>query len=410
MASPSAASTTSSAEPVPAGLIPAIVLTGGPCGGKSTAMAALLQKLPGYGVTPLVVSEVATDIFSSGLSIADVVTSPERYEAFQRAMIRAQIAKEDAWRHFAAAMPGERHVLLCDRGALDPRAYMDASSFERVVRTLFGMSAHDFAAFCEERYHGVLHLTSAADGAEHAYTLANNAARTETAAEARGLDQRTLAAWTGHRRLRVIGNSERVGASVSPVPFDRKMSAVLTETCRLLGLPVPAPRERKFQLAAEPHHGVLPEGAVRTLIDQTYLRSASSSIERRIRKITPTQIVTAGDSTPNSTYIYTEKEPHPTGEGRVTRERVISAREYRTLLEERDASCQSIHKIRTAFTWHQQYFQLDCFRKTRNLVLLEVTPTDVQPEVQLPPFVDVVADVSDRGTFTNRALAQVTYV
>ena len=65
----------------------------------------------------------------------------------------------------------------------------------------------------DERYDAVLHLVSAADGAEQFYTTSNNAQRLEKADEkglqiARMLDKKVIEAWTGHPHLRVINNHE----------------------------------------------------------------------------------------------------------------------------------------------------------------------------------------------------------
>jgi hypothetical protein len=53
----------------------------------------------------------------------------------------------------------------------------------------------------------ILHLVTAADGAEQFYTKANNSARTETPEEARELDKKVRECWTAHHRLKVITNS-----------------------------------------------------------------------------------------------------------------------------------------------------------------------------------------------------------
>jgi hypothetical protein len=44
----------------------------------------------------------------------------------------------------------------------------------------------------------VIHLVTAADGAEEFYTLENNAARTETPQVAKMLDKMTQGVWNGH--------------------------------------------------------------------------------------------------------------------------------------------------------------------------------------------------------------------
>lgn len=60
--------------------------------------------------------------------------------------------------------------------------------------------------FCR-RYDIVIHLVTAADGAESFYTTANNAARTETAAQARDLDRAVAECYAAHPRHVVIDNS-----------------------------------------------------------------------------------------------------------------------------------------------------------------------------------------------------------
>merc|ERR1719203_2130662 len=59
----------------------------------------------------------------------------------------------------------------------------------------------------EGRYNAIFHLVTAAQGAEKYYTLENNEARTESASEARGVDQATRKAWVGHPKLHVFDNT-----------------------------------------------------------------------------------------------------------------------------------------------------------------------------------------------------------
>ena len=83
----------------------------------------------------------------------------------------------------------------------------------------------------------LLAMNSAAKGAEAFYTIANNQARTETPEQARELDDKLIAAWTGHPYLRVIDNSST---------FEDKMKRLLSEISAFLGEPEPIEIERKF--------------------------------------------------------------------------------------------------------------------------------------------------------------------
>jgi AAA domain len=96
-------------------------------------------------------------------------------------------------------------VILCDRGACDIAAYMSSSLFEQVLHEI-GYSHDTLLA----RYDIVCHLVTAADGHKSAgfYTLSNNEARSETAAQAIVLDKKSQACWDQHRARKIINNDD----------------------------------------------------------------------------------------------------------------------------------------------------------------------------------------------------------
>lgn len=379
--------------------IPRIVVTGGPSGGKSTGMAILRQKLAAWGVQVFVVPELATELFTNGVNPSVLAPDPARWRALQQHIIRTQMAHEDQWAAAAALHPDGPKVLLCDRGVADGQAYMDAAAFDTLVEETVGAP---LSVLKETRYAGVLHLVTAAAGAEAFYTTANNAARTETPAEARALDARTAAAWVGHRTLRVVGN-DRLGADGvrTPISFDEKMHMVLGEACRMLGLPVPSRHERKF-LVTSVDATALPGPCVQQQITQTYLRSTEPGVERRLRTIRSAQgTAPAAPGVPqprangSTVYLFTEKRRQADG-GVLRTERILSPREYVTLLDEADDTVAVLHKTRTSFLFEQQYFQLD--EEVGGPTYLEVEPTSHETGVQLPPGVVIAAEVSTDPT------------
>jgi hypothetical protein len=56
----------------------------------------------------------------------------------------------------------------------------------------------------DRRYEAVVHLVSAADGAEKFYSKENNEARYESVQEAVELDKRLINAWVGHPHFSII--------------------------------------------------------------------------------------------------------------------------------------------------------------------------------------------------------------
>jgi hypothetical protein len=81
----------------------------------------------------------------------------------------------------------------------------------------------------DHRYDAVVHLVTAAIGAEKFYTTANNTVRTETVELAAKLDQMVLDAWMGHKNHFVIDNSPDQS-------FDDKIQRVLSCISVVIGL------------------------------------------------------------------------------------------------------------------------------------------------------------------------------
>ncbi len=173
-----------------------IVLTGGPCGGKTTAIELVKSHLTKNNYTVLTVSEVASDLIGGGVSPLSCGTNKD----FQEAQVALQIAKELAYEKASESM-GERDiVILCDRGVMDNRAYMTEGEFSDIVGSL-GYSIDNLM----NSYSAVFHMETA-DAAS--YTTANNSARSESHESAILLDKNLRKAWNSHKHFYLIENQE----------------------------------------------------------------------------------------------------------------------------------------------------------------------------------------------------------
>jgi hypothetical protein len=200
-----------------------IVLTGGPCAGKSSALAHVTARLTALGLLVFRVPEASTLLLGGGAVVLGA--TPEQLFTFQRGIFRLTMALEDSFLELARAT-GRKAVLVCDRGTMDGSAYIPAEAWQRLLDELGVTEAH----LCEQRYDAVIHLVTAAIGAEHSYGTGTNAVRYETLEEARGVDERLRQAWRSHPNLRVIDNS---------TDFPGKLHRVLAAVCDVLGLPEP---------------------------------------------------------------------------------------------------------------------------------------------------------------------------
>lgn len=81
---------------------------------------------------------------------------------------------------------------------------------------------------CDNRYDAILHMCTAADGAEKFYASLNNEARYESIEEAVEKDKKLRNAYMGHSRWFYIGNKE--------IPdFNTKISNAKTAIHEILG-------------------------------------------------------------------------------------------------------------------------------------------------------------------------------
>ena len=163
-----------------------IVITGGPCAGKTTAMSWIQSNFTKLGYTVLFVPETATELITGGVAPWTCGSNAD----YQKCQMKLQMEKEKVFAQAAATMAAEKILIVCDRGALDNKAYMTDLEFTCVLEAL-GCNEVEL----RDNYDAVFHLVTAAKGAERFYTLANNAARYETVEEAvraRGADMKDM--------------------------------------------------------------------------------------------------------------------------------------------------------------------------------------------------------------------------
>jgi len=151
--------------------------------GKTTAMGTLTERFQSLGWRVFRVPEAATMLLSGGHSFANL-NRLQQYQ-FQSALLRLMLSLEEAFITLARSTH-ERCIVLCDRGTMDCRSYMPEDEWEQLVAEL-GTST---LALRDERYDCVVHMVTAADGADVFYTTEGHAARSESADYAKELDKK----------------------------------------------------------------------------------------------------------------------------------------------------------------------------------------------------------------------------
>jgi len=200
-----------------------IVLTGGPCGGKSTIVEATKSMLEKRGFKVIIVAEAATEVLQSGVKPWEIGEFNFQTIITDKILVNERCAIRAARRYVAQ---GQKVVILYDRGLCDNKAYCSAEDWRQIMSD-FGLTDE----IMNTRYDAVLNIVTTAYGAEDIWDLQreNNTQRYEkTAEQARTKEDATQKAWAGHHNFQVFGNG--------PGGWPEKERRVLDAVLKTVGL------------------------------------------------------------------------------------------------------------------------------------------------------------------------------
>lgn len=184
-----------------------IVISGGPAAGKSTLIERLKDHLQSKPYPVIFIQEAATELMNSGITPWNCPSTAD----FQRCLFRLQTQREDIFEKTAGLIGPDQVLIICDRGAMDGKAYLDDEEFSGMIQSE-GYTEEELIG----RYDAVFHLESSA--MQNSYSLDNNPTRFETSEEAAKVEQRTWKIWDSHPDHFFIPSS--------PDPEDKLQSAI----------------------------------------------------------------------------------------------------------------------------------------------------------------------------------------
>ena len=273
---------------------------------------------------------------------------------FQEHLVSTMMALEDTY--FSMAEKCAQNVLIiADRGVMDASAFIAKEAWDRILNKL----NLEEIEISDNRYNHVVHLQSAAIGAEKFYTTEDHSARFEGIELARDRDRKAMEAWRDHPYVDIIDNRsdfdskinrlidlvvKRIGIDVGDRfvlcsqkviitdylntiyfrfrPNSRKVKFVVSGMCPDSDFPV---KFTDFQveiidMSHNDRHYPLPRQVV-----HHYLHSAKKGFQTRLRKR-----VRNG----RATYTFTVRKPEMQGQV-VEMKQPISQRDYNNLLSHR---------------------------------------------------------------------------
>lgn len=179
-------------------LIAKIVLTGGPCAGKTTTISRIEEHLVKKGYHVLVLNECATEMIKAGIRpFGDFAATV--YD-FENEILNLQLYKERRYKDFLKNYSDDtKIIILYDRGTVDVKAYLGEDNYNRMLKEN-NLKNEDLI----KEYDLVIHMITVAADMENRYSNNNNKARFEDSREAIDLDKRTSDAWKEHPNLKIV--------------------------------------------------------------------------------------------------------------------------------------------------------------------------------------------------------------
>ena len=199
-----------------------IVLTGGPCSGKTTSLASIYEKFSPE-IDIISVPETATMTFRAGVKINPAAYTFDELVSFTKELIRMQINLENYFESMAH-LNKKPTLIICDRGTCDTFAYCSPEVKEAVLK----QEGWDMHYLSFGRYDMVVHLVTSANCAAEFYN-AENEARFESLEEAIKTDNRIQRVWMKHPAFTIIDNSEK--------GFYKKVARVFNRIGHFMNIP-----------------------------------------------------------------------------------------------------------------------------------------------------------------------------
>lgn len=170
-----------------------IVITGGPCAGKTSAIDKVKLYYQSLGYCVLIVAETPTEIIKSGITLEEFGKIP-----FQKAIINLQIQKEKIILEALPTTLNRNVIILYDRGIIDHFIYVNQME-KNIIEEFLNIRRDE----CYKNYDAVFHMCSTAK--ELPKLFFNTECRKEPIEEALKLENLIKKAWEVHPFYYFIG-------------------------------------------------------------------------------------------------------------------------------------------------------------------------------------------------------------
>lgn len=283
-------------------------------------------------------------------------------------------------------------LIVCDRGACDTFAYCS----EEVKNAVLEKENWTIDFLNHHRYDKIIHMVTAAMGAQDFYGLDNNA-RYESAREGINIDRKIQEVWFTNPRYVIVDNSEKT--------FQCKISRVFNEIGDLVSLPTEK-FVRKFLLSSIFNEKDFPPGVFFAPYTESlvYLTSHTKNEISYLRQ---------RNYMKSAKIIYTLKTRTISDklEKRIETGRQLSEQVYNEFLKQKDDKKRSLFKecfyFRMEDNDNVSIYKLETFiLKNKTFSILHLTSSSSGKVHKIPEFLEVIREVTNEKEFFTYKIAK----
>lgn len=286
-------------------------------------------------------------------------------------------------------------LMICDRGTCDTFAYCS----EKVKQAVLKQENWDMNFLNYQRYDKIIHMVTAANGAEQHFGYENQA-RSETLEEAVELDRRIQNVWFDNPRYKIIDNSD--------TQFEQKINRVVNQISYLVSFPVER-FVRKFLLkdifkreSFDPGIVYSPYTETIVFLPKREARKKSFIVRREF------------ENTAKVLYFLKNRKLSNEIEKRVETSKQISKTVFDQFFAQRDYSKNIITKECFSFKMEDGpnvfvYKIETIISKNEKFSVLHSTASSEGKERAIPGFVEVLHEVTNDPSFFTHKLAKAKH-
>lgn len=316
-------------------------------------------------------------------------------------LMRLQIALEESFLEIGQMVTDQHVVILIDRGLLDGSAYVSRAEWQALMDEL----NMNVVVMRDNRYDGVLHLVTAAEGAEKFYASLSNEARYESKSEAIMKDKKLREAYMGHKNWVMIDNSAST--------FQEKINQAKQQVHFMLGRQGGTSFYKKFLLKNSSQRTMaltrvplnLPEGQhyEESEVSETFINFKTNE-----GRVVEASIEKKGS---NLAFAYTLKVTIEHKSTLINKKRCISASEYIDLKQNKLPDMEELNCQRICTMENGLYMIIDFYPQVENQPMIcviqldETRMAEMNNKIKLPAYLDVEREITDLPEFKPKALA-----